>query len=167
MSGQRPGSYPSPTSAQVQSGVPFYGQGVSNSQDVPAMVQLSEELSRQLNNDIHGDDNVMLQPQIAQMHAADAHQQLAQDAMGHLDDHHDFDDGEDDEISDGGTRKRKRQRIGDDKRQKNTRACDECRRKKVRARCQKRVVCSDRAFVTGQMRIRGRQGIRYRVLSGL
>lgn len=137
MSGQRPGSYPSPTSAQVQSGVPFYGQSVTNSQDVPAMVQLSEELSRQLNNDMHNhqhDDNVMLAPQIAQLQqATDVHQQLAQDAMGHLDEHHDFDDIEDDDGSEGGTHKRKRQKMGDDKRQKNTRACDECRRKKVSA----------------------------------
>ncbi|KAF2098184.1 hypothetical protein NA57DRAFT_76978 [Rhizodiscina lignyota] len=135
MSNQRPGSYPSPNSAQVASGVPFYGQNaVSQSSDVPAMVQLSEELSRQLNNDMHHAENVMIpQPMGQAMHGPDPHQQMAQDAMGHLDGRAEFDDDDDDgSESEGGTRKRKRQKTKEDKRQKNTRACDECRRKKVK-----------------------------------
>ena len=114
--------------------MPFYNHSaVSQATDVPAMVQLSEELSRQLNSDLHHGENVILQQPMGQpLHPSDAHQQMAQDAMGQLDGGPDFD--EDDEggsASEDGTHKRKRQKTKDDKRQKNTRACDECRRKKV------------------------------------
>lgn len=138
MSGQRAGSYPSPNAAQVASGVPFFQQNATTAaQDVPAMQELSAELSRALNSNMQQhDEGAALQQQlgvVAPMPVGlDLQQQLAQDAMGHLRGAPDYDD-EEDEISDGGTHhKRKKQKLsGDDRRQKNTRACDECRRKKV------------------------------------
>lgn len=103
------------------------------------MVQLSEELTRQLHDNInvHHGENTMLQQSMGQaMHAPDSHQQMAQDAIGALvDGRPDFEEDEEEaSASEGGTRKRKRQKTKDDKRQKNTRACDECRRKKVLCR---------------------------------
>lgn len=127
-------SYPSPTSAQVQAGVPFYHQNVSAAADVPISQLLSEELNRAVNQAPENHDGVMMQQQMGQgMHASNPHQQLAQDAIGHLGDRQDYDEDDEGDLSEGGTRKRKRQKTAaDDKRHKNTRACDECRRKKVK-----------------------------------
>lgn len=131
MGEQRPGSYPSPNAAQVAS--PFFQQTAgAAAQDVPAMI--SQELSAELARALHSEAQRHDDQESAQIPALDLQQQLAQDAMGQLGPgHHDYGDGED-EISDGGTHhKRKKQKLSGDaaNRQKNTRACDECRRKKV------------------------------------
>ena len=122
-----PSSYPSPTQAQMQgdSG-PFYNtahDGRNTPQEMAEDAELRANLSRSLAPMLalpqHDRDGSQVSPQHYDHHDHDAHAQLTHSVLGL----HEHQPSPTEQDLDGRNK---------DKRQKVSRACDECRRKKAR-----------------------------------
>ena len=128
MAHERP-SYPSPTGHQMGEGThPFYTnqQPIPSAADMALSTRLSRDAAPNMTDNVGGGqelprtDHVMQNLSQAQMHSP---QQLAQGGL---------DSNQDQNFGDGSAKKRT----------KVSRACDECRRKKVRTRSDWRLVAN-------------------------